>query len=82
MGFAGEPDRNRARAEETLASRGRLKKANRMFADKSSQQIGSSAAMRRTNSPSTAAVNTGGHPGETTGEAVFKGQLKKLRASK
>ena len=64
------------RSHEKLALRGRLKKKNRMFADKSSQEIGSSPAMARTNSPSTTAVNTGGQPGETTGETVFKRRLQ------
>ena len=82
VGFAGEADRNRERAKETLASRGHLKKVNKMFADKSSQQISTSAAMPRTNSPSTAAMNSGGRPGQTTGETVFKRRLKKQRASK
>ena len=76
MGFAGHPDQNRAKAGEPLAARGRLKK-NKMFADKSSQQISTSAASSRSNSPSTAAMNTGGHPGETTGETVFKRRLKR-----
>jgi len=79
MGFAGHPDQNRAKAGETLAARGRLKKTNKMFADKSSQQISTSAASSRSNSPSTAAMNTGGHPGETTGETVFKRRLKRAR---
>ena len=76
MGLAGEADRNRERAKESPASRGRLKKANKMFADNSSQQISTSAPMSRTNSPSTAGMNSGGRPGETTGETVFKRRLK------
>ena len=72
MGRAGNPDQNREVVEQTPALRGRLKKATKMFADESSQQISSSAATPRTNSPSTPAMNTGGHPGETTGEIVFK----------
>jgi len=79
MGFTGHPDQSRAKAGGTLAARGRLKKANKMFADKSSQQISTSAASSRSNSPSTAAMNTGGHPGETTGETVFKKRLKRAR---
>lgn len=79
MGFAGQPDQNQVRAAEAPATRGRLKKTNKMFADKSSQQIGTGAGSSRSNSPSTAAMNTGGHPGETTGETAFKRRMKRER---
>jgi hypothetical protein len=87
VGFAGQPDHNREESTGTLASRGDLKEANKMFADKSSQQIGSNPAMARTNSPSAAAMNSGGHPGQSTGEIVFKRRVKtqsvkKQRSSK
>jgi hypothetical protein len=79
MGFAGEPDQNRARVADTPAARGRLKEVNKMFADESSQQIGTSASLPRTNSPSTTVMNSGGRAGETTGERVFKQRLKRAR---
>jgi hypothetical protein len=50
MGFEGEPDQNRERADETPASRGGLKRANKMFADKSSQQIHSTTTVGSTSS--------------------------------
>jgi hypothetical protein len=80
MGFAGASDQNRESSAETPATRGQLKQANKMFADKSSQEIGTSAAAPRTNSPSTPAMNAGGRPGETTGERVFKRRLKQQRS--
>jgi nicotinamidase-related amidase len=83
MGSAGQPagqsDGNRERSPQKLASRGRLKESNRMFADKSSQQIGSDPTISRTTAPSVAAMNSGGHVGETTGETVFKQRLKRKR---
>ncbi|MCU1266426.1 MAG: hypothetical protein JWM21_2744 [Acidobacteria bacterium] len=79
MGFAGQPDQNRERASDTPALRGRLKSANKMFGDPSSQEIGTSPASARSNSPSVGAMNTGGHPGETTGERVFKRARKTRR---
>jgi len=79
MGFAGQPDRNLEETRETPALRGRLKKTNKMFADKSSQQIGSGAGSGRDNSPSVPAMNAGGHAGETGGEIVFKRRLAKRR---
>src|SRR6267142_6436509 len=77
MGFAGNPDQNRKAEAATPALRGRRKQTNNMFADRSSQEIGSSPAAPRTNSPSTPGMNTGGRPGETTGETVFKKRLKR-----
>jgi nicotinamidase-related amidase len=82
MGSADQPAGNRERSPEKLAARGRLKKSNKMFADKSSQQIGSDPTISRTTSPSAAAMNSGGHVGETTGETVFKQRLSRKRASK
>jgi hypothetical protein len=80
MGFAGNPDRGRESVRETPAVRGRLKEAAKMFADRSSQQISSSAASPSTNSPSAPAVIAGGHPGETSGEVVFKRRLARQRS--
>ena len=77
MGFAGSPDQNREESTKTPALRGRHKQGNRMFGDRSSQEIGTSPVTPRTNSPSTPAVTTGGQPGETTGETAFKQRLKR-----
>jgi hypothetical protein len=77
MGFAGQPDQNRERADDTPALRGRLQKANKMFGDSFSQEIGTSPAAARSNSPSVAGMNSGGRPGESTGERAFKKRLKR-----
>jgi hypothetical protein len=58
-GFAGVPDQNREVEAETPSLRGRFKENNRMFADKSSQGIGTSPASPKSNSPSTTGVITG-----------------------
>jgi len=79
MGFAGQEARNSAAIRQTPALRGRLKQANKMFADKSSQQIGTGATSARATSPSVAAMNPKGHQGETSGETVFKQRLAKTR---
>ena len=52
-GFAGNPDQNREEVDRTPALRGRRKKTNKMFADESRQQTGSSLATPSTNHPST-----------------------------
>jgi hypothetical protein len=80
MGIAGNAAQNSRFTEATPALRGRRKEENSMFSDPSRQQIGSSAVTPRTNSPSTPAMNSGGHPGETTGEIIFKRRLAALRA--
>ena len=51
-GFAGHPDQNREEANRTPALRGR-RRANKMFADKSEQQMKSSPVTPSTNDPST-----------------------------
>jgi hypothetical protein len=52
-GFAGNPDQNREEVDSTPALRGRRKKTNKMFSDKSRQHSGTSAATPSTNQPST-----------------------------
>lgn len=53
-GFAGHPDQNREEVDNTPALRGRIrKKTNKMFADQSRQQSGSSSVTPSTNRPST-----------------------------
>jgi hypothetical protein len=79
MGTAGARDQNRDEMEKTPALRGRRKDANKMFGDKSSQNIGGDAVTPRTNSPSTPAMTTGKRKGESGGEKVFKSRLKKTR---
>jgi hypothetical protein len=75
-GFAGNPDQNREAMKETPALRGRRKNANKMFADKSSQQQTSDAVTPSSNTPSTPAQESGGHVGETGGEIAFKQRRK------
>jgi hypothetical protein len=58
-GFAGAPDQNREVESETPSLRGRFKQSNQMFADKSSQGIGTSPASPKSNSPSTTGVIAG-----------------------
>jgi len=53
MGFEGQPDRGREESAATPALRGQLKESNKMFADRSAQEIGTDSGTRRTNSPST-----------------------------
>ena len=79
MGFAGTQAHNLEAAKQTPALRGRLQKANKMFADKSAQQISTGATSERATSPSVPAMNSGGHVGETGGETVFKRRLAKRR---
>jgi hypothetical protein len=71
-GFAGNPDQNQIAKKETPALRGRRKEANKMFADKSSQQTGTDPSKPRSNTPSIPAQQGGGHIGETGGEIAFK----------
>jgi hypothetical protein len=80
MGTAGTPDQNRNEMEKTPALRGRRKAANKMFADKSSQNIGGDAVTPRTNSPSTPAMAGSKLKGESPAEKVFKARLKKARS--
>lgn len=82
MGTAGAPDQNREAKDETPALRGRRKSANKMFADKSSQHVGTDASKPSTNSPSVPAMNTSQRKGESGGERVFKARLKTKRAAK
>src|SRR5256885_6814340 len=77
MGRPGEVDQNREAKAETPALGGRRKQANKMFADKSRQQMTGDSATPRSNTPSTPAQNSGGHVGETGGEIAFKRRRKK-----
>jgi hypothetical protein len=80
MGTAGAGDQNRDEMEKTPALLDRRKNANKMFADKSSQNIGADAVTPRTNSPSTPAMNTRKPKGESGGEKAFKARLKRKRS--
>ena len=79
MGTAGATDQNRKEKSGTPAVRGLRKRANKLAADKSAQQIGGDSVTPRTTSPSTPAMTSGGRAGETGGETVFKARLKKTR---
>jgi hypothetical protein len=78
-GFAGNPDQNRQAMKETPALRGRRKSANKFFADKSAQQETGDAVSPRSNQPSTPAMNSAQHKGESGGERVFKRRLARGR---
>jgi hypothetical protein len=82
MGTAGAADQNRQEMKETPALSGRRKNENKMFGDKSAQNIGGDAVTPRTNSPSTPAMNAGTRKGETSGERAFKARLKNKRSQK
>jgi hypothetical protein len=82
MGVAGAPAQNRVAKADTPALRGRRKEANKMFADKSSQHVGTDASKPSTNSPSVPAMNTAKRKGESGGERAFKQRLKTKRAAK
>jgi hypothetical protein len=76
-GFVGNPDQNREEMKNTPALRGRRKAASKMFADDSSQQVGSGAAKGRTNTPSLpAALPTNVKLGESGDERAFKQRQK------
>jgi hypothetical protein len=83
-GFVGNPDQNREEMKNTPALRGRRKAANKMFADESSQQVGSDAAKARTNQPSVPAALPGNTKlGESGDERAFKKkQNSKLKRQK
>lgn len=70
--------------ENTASTRGRRKFANKMFADKSDQQVGTDAAKPMSNSPSLpAAIPVGRKYGESGGEREFKErQARKTKAKK
>jgi len=78
MGFAGQPDRNRAEVDETPALRGDRKTANKMFGDVSDQQTGSNVVAPSTNSPSTPAMKES-QSGDSSAEAEFKRRLARKR---
>ena len=82
MGTAGAPDQNREQKKSTPALSGRRRNASKMFADESAQNVGGDAVTPKTASPSTVVVNSVEHSGETGGETVFKGRLKRKRPAK
>jgi hypothetical protein len=82
MGTAGASDQNRKEMKDTPAVLGRRRAANKLAADKSSQNIGGDAVTPRTTSPSTPAMTGGTSKGESGGEKVFKARLSKTRAKK
>jgi hypothetical protein len=79
-GMAGTPDQNRTAKADTPALSGRRKTGNKMFADKSAQNVGGDAVTPQTNSPSTPAMNSATRKGESPGETSFKALLKTTRA--
>ena len=81
MGTAGARDQNREEKKDTPALSGSRTRTNKMFGDKSAQNIGGDAVTPRTNSPSTPAMNTSTRKGESGGETAFKARLKKKRAA-
>ena len=79
MGVVGNPDKGREAKRETPALRGRRQKANKMFADESSQHTASNPATPSSNAPSVpAAAPSGAKIGETGGEQA----LKKIKNAK
>ena len=83
MGFAGNPDKAREAKRETPALRGRRRKANEMFADKSSQHVASNPATPSSNAPSVpAATPAGAKIGETGGEQAFKRRQARRQPTK
>ena len=77
-GFAGQNDQNRQEKDETPAVRGR-RSGNKMFADASSQHVGSDSTKPSTNSPSVPAMNVKAK-GASGGETQFKKRLARKRA--
>jgi hypothetical protein len=77
-GFAGHNDQNREEKAETPALEGGLESPNKMFADASSQHVGSDSTKPSTNSPSVPAMNVRAK-GASGGETQFKKRLAKKR---
>lgn len=82
MGRGADRDQKREAKAETPALSGRRKSENKMFADKSRQQMTGDGATPRSNQPSTPAQNSGGHVGETGGEIAFKRRQAKNRTKR
>lgn len=78
-GFAGNPDQNRQAMDETPALRGNRKGANKFFGDKSRQNETGDSVTRRSNQPSTPAMNSASRKGESGGEKLFKQRLARRR---
>ncbi|HMF57238.1 MAG TPA: hypothetical protein VK619_12925 [Pyrinomonadaceae bacterium] len=73
MGTTGNKDQNREEMKNTPALRGKRKRASKMFADESSQHVGSDASKPSTNQPSVpAAMPTNVKLGDAGGEREFK----------
>jgi hypothetical protein len=79
MGFAGNEDQNRKATEETPEVLGERPRKNKLAADVSSQNSGSSSVTPHTNAPSTPAMNTSPQ-GAGGGERTFKRNLAKKRS--
>ena len=80
-GFSDNPDQNRTEMDETPALRGKLKKDNAMFADTSSQHVGSVSTTPCTISPSTPAMKATAKT-RSGGERVFKKHLANKREAR
>jgi hypothetical protein len=79
-GFVGNPDQNREEMKNTPALRGRRKAATEMFADESTQHVGTDAAKPMSNMPSVpAAIPTDTKLGESGDERAFKRQQSKAK---
>ena len=77
-----QPSKIKEAKHKTPALRGRLKDANKYFADDSSQAIASSGEAPSDNSPSTpAAMPTDTRVGESGGERAFKRRQASARKS-
>lgn len=83
MGRGRDKDQNREAKADTPSLRGRRKSESKMFADKSSQHVGSDAATPRSNQPSVPATLPAGKPlGQSGGEKEFKRRQEKISKSK
>jgi hypothetical protein len=83
MGRGGDRDQNREAMAGTPALRGRRKRANKMFADESTQHVGGDAVTPSSVAPSLpAAMPTGVPLGQSGGEKVFKQRQAKTKKSK
>ncbi len=79
-GFKGNPDQNREEKKNTPALRGRRKAATDMFADKSTQHVGTDGAKPMSNMPSIpAAIPTTTRLGESGDERAFKQRQAKTK---
>ncbi len=80
MGVSKNDNEKAQTKTATPALRGRRKEVSEMFADKSSQQVGSNTPAPRDNTPSVpAAIPTGTPLGQSGGEKVFKARQSKRK---